>query len=84
MGWKAKEVATDIEVIILQPNTEAAQRRRVIQIELRRWHPDKFTQSFGTRLASDSRDRTLAQVTVVAQSISRLKDLAKAYFHARS
>ena len=64
--------ATDIEVIILQPNTEAAQRRRVIQNELRRWHPDKFTAKWGKRLFASEAEAVLVGVKQVAQALNNL------------
>ena len=67
--------ATDIEVIILQPNTEAAQRRRVIQIELRRWHPDKFTAKWGKRLLASEAEAVLVGVKQVAQALNNLYQL---------
>ena len=39
-----------------------------------RWHPDKFAQSFGSRLEPADRDRILNQVTAVAQYLNRIKD----------
>ena len=67
--------ATDIEVIILQPNTEAAQRRRVIQIELRRWHPDKLTAKWGKRLLASEAEAVLVGVKQVAQALNNLYQL---------
>lgn len=48
-----------------------------------RWHPDKFRQSFGSRLEDKERDRILEHVTRVAQHISRLKDLVAKLFVSR-
>ena len=39
---------------------------------LRRWHPDKFGQRFGARLAAADRDRILEQVKVVSQALTTL------------
>jgi hypothetical protein len=35
-----------------------------------RWHPDRFTQKFGTRLAPDERDAILQRITAVASEIN--------------
>jgi hypothetical protein len=38
-----------------------------------RWHPDRFTQRMGARLASDERDAVLARVTSVAATVNALR-----------
>jgi hypothetical protein len=58
-------------------------KRQVRQAYLR-WHPDKFQQAFGQALDGGERDKVLAQVTLVAQHISRLKDMAKSYLDSFS
>ena len=38
-----------------------------------RWHPDRFIQKFGARIAPDERDAVLAKVTEVAAQINVLR-----------
>jgi hypothetical protein len=37
-----------------------------------RWHPDRFTQKFGSRLAPGERDAIMTRVTEVASAIIAL------------
>jgi hypothetical protein len=41
-----------------------------------RWHPDRFTQKFGSRLEESERDAILARVTEVAASMNTLRQRA--------
>jgi hypothetical protein len=41
-----------------------------------RWHPDRFSQKFGARLAAEERDEVLRRVTAVAARINALRDAA--------
>ena len=41
-----------------------------------RWHPDRFTQKFGSRLVESERDAILARVTEVAASMNTLRQRA--------
>ena len=52
--------------------TAAARRRRALQDELRRWHPDKFVARFGGALREAERDDILAGVKRVSQCLTEL------------
>jgi len=43
-----------------------------------RWHPDRFLQKFGARLAPDERDEVLRRVTAMAARINALRDQGSA------
>ena len=51
---------------------DASARRRAVREALRRWHPDKFGQRFGSRLAAADIDRILERVKVVSQALTAL------------
>jgi hypothetical protein len=51
---------------------DADARRRAVREALRRWHPDKFGQRFGSRLAAADRDRILERVKAVSQALTAL------------
>ena len=44
---------------------------------VRRWHPDKFVQSFGARLADDEREAILQRVKQVVQRITEIYNAQK-------
>ena len=50
----------------------AAEERKRLRLELMRWHPDKFTAKFGSRLADDDKDKILARVTQISQQLNAL------------
>ena len=37
-----------------------------------RWHPDRFTQKLGLRIAADERDAVLAAVTQLAAALNAI------------
>ena len=55
----------------MRTNSDAARKAR-LKKALLRWHPDKFLQSFGSRLAADEREAILQRVTEVSQAINSL------------
>ena len=38
-----------------------------------RWHPDRFMQRYGARLAAEEREGVMARVTAVAAEVNALK-----------
>lgn len=51
--------------------------RRQLRRQQALWHPDKFAQRCGGRLAEPDRDRILATVTALSQELNRLAEAAK-------
>ena len=52
--------------------TDALTRRRALQAELRRWHPDKFEARYGKRLEDSEREAVLLLVKSVSQCLNEL------------
>ncbi len=51
----------------------AAEIKLALRRELMRWHPDKFTAKFGSRLAAVDKEAVQAGVHAVAQQLTALK-----------
>ena len=51
---------------------EAQARRKALQSELRRWHPDKFEGRYGALIAEEAREAVLLRVKAVAQCLTEL------------
>ena len=64
--------AATIEVVALAPGLDAPARRRAIQLELRRWHPDKFEGTWGTKLLAEERVQVLERVKQISQELNAL------------
>lgn len=47
-----------------------ARPREVLKSEMLRWHPDKFWQRFGARLAAEDRDDIMQRVKLLSQQIN--------------
>jgi hypothetical protein len=47
-------------------------RRKALQVEQRRWHPDKFTARWGARLMESTREAVLERVKQVSQALNSL------------
>lgn len=58
------------------PSDKAAYRRFIWRQQVL-WHPDKFAQRCGTRLAEQDRRRILDTVTALSQAFNRLAEAAK-------
>ena len=56
-----------------QQTEPVAGHRGLIRTLALRWHPDKFQQAFGARLAATDKDRIMDRVTKTFQLISRSK-----------
>ena len=54
------------------PRAGLADRRLAYRAGSLRWHPDKFTQSFGTLIVPAERDAVLKRVTEVSQAINAI------------
>lgn len=50
--------------------TASARPREALKTEMLRWHPDKFWQRFGARLAVEDRERIMQHVKLVSQQIN--------------
>jgi hypothetical protein len=61
-----------IEDIVLLPGISATERRKALQSEMRRWHPDKFGARWGGRLVESDAALVLERVKQVAQSLNEL------------
>jgi hypothetical protein len=74
--WPAPAAGGDLaeEAMMLPPalRNDADARRRAVREALRRWHPDKFGQRFGGRLAPEDRERILERVKAVSQALTAL------------
>ena len=57
--------------------TSAAERKQAFRAASLRWHPDKFMQSFGSRLRQEEHDAILQRVTEVSQAINALYQAAE-------
>ena len=53
-------------------NIDAAARRKILQAEQRRWHPDKFIARWGAQLESTGRNAVLDRVKSVSQALNAL------------
>lgn len=51
----------------------AAEVKLALRKELMRWHPDKFTAKFGSRLVAADKDAVQAGVHAVAQQLTAMK-----------
>mgnify|MGYP002631297268 CR=1 FL=1 len=69
----AKEVAE----LVLPPGLDAAQRKRALQDEMRRWHPDKFTSRWAAKLPDDEREMVLERVKQCSQALNELLSAAE-------
>ncbi|KAL8213117.1 UNVERIFIED_CONTAM: hypothetical protein K2H54_060808 [Gekko kuhli] len=56
---------------------DRAAYRRFLRRQQALWHPDKFAQRCGTRLAERDRHRILDMVTALSQAFNRLAEAAK-------
>ena len=56
----------------LERADEPELRRRAVREALRRWHPDKFEQRFGHRLAEAERPAILDRVKQISQSLTAM------------
>ncbi len=74
--WPAPAAGGDVaEEAMMLPaalRNNADARRRAVREALRRWHPDKFGQRFGGRLAAADRERILERVKAVSQALTAL------------
>ena len=66
------DVAEEAMMLPAALRNDAEARRRAVREALRRWHPDKFGQRFGARLAAVDRDRILERVKAVSQALTAL------------
>jgi hypothetical protein len=66
------DLAEDAMMLPAALRTDADARRRAVREALRRWHPDKFGQRFGGRLAAEDREKILERVKVVSQALTAL------------
>jgi len=73
-GPSAPLSSAEVESHVLADDMDATARRRALQAELRRWHPDKFVARWGARLTVDDAERAsiLLHVKQVAQCLNEL------------
>ena len=45
-------------------------RKVIVRLLQRRWHPDKFTQRFGCRIATQERDAIMARINSISQALN--------------
>ena len=65
--WPDVGVLSNAQALGLEVDVRALQAR---------WHPDRFSQKFGARLAEGDRDAIMARVTSVAASMNTLRQRA--------
>ena len=46
--------------------------RKYLKVQQRRWHPDKFLQHCGDRIAEEDRGKILKQVKEISQELNQL------------
>ena len=61
-----------VATVVLLPGLGAAERRRALQNELRRWHPDKFAAKWARRLDPAEAAVVLERATRVSQALTEL------------
>lgn len=61
-------------VVGIHPDMSLAEQRVRIRKAQRRWHPDKFVQKHGARVAESAQDAVMERVKVVAQAINSAAD----------
>ena len=65
--------ADEVAVHVLSDDmADGHARRRALQSELRRWHPDKFESRFGGRVVTSEREAILLLVKAVSQCLNEL------------
>ena len=64
--------AARVAETVLPPALDGAARRKLLQAEQRRWHPDKFTSKWSARLRDEQREEVLARVLCVSQALNQL------------
>ena len=67
-SFSVEEVATRV----FDASMDGAARRRAVQAELRRWHPDKFVGRWGSRVLPEEREVLLLRIKQVAQCLTEL------------
>eukprot|EP00965_Chrysotila_dentata_P002962 95878-Pleurochrysis_carterae.AAC.1 len=70
--------AAKVAPVVLPPNLDAGARRKLLQEELRRWHPDKFSARFAARLLEGDKEEVMGHVTRVSQCLNELMQELKA------
>lgn len=64
----------DINVLFDHMDRDSEEYRKYLRDQQVRWHPDKFLQRFGSHLVHSDRDRIMARVTLLSQSLNKLKN----------
>ena len=62
----------EVAARVLEASMDGAARRRAVQAELRRWHPDKFVARYGGALLPTERNEILEGVTRISQCLTEL------------
>lgn len=61
-----------LQAIVLYGTGSPEEERKKIRAELLRWHPDRFSNKFGSRLLPADRDAILQRVKLIAQMLNGL------------
>ena len=64
--------AQEVAAIVLTRGMSAVERRKALQAEQRKWHPDKFEARWAAALRADERDEVLRTATQVSQALNEL------------
>lgn len=48
--------------------------KKYLRDQQKRWHPDKFSQKFGTRISDHDRERILEKVKEISQALNKLNE----------
>ena len=64
--------AAAVAKVVLLPNLSAAERKRALQLEIRRWHPDKFEARWASRLVRAEAQEVLRGAMRVSQALTEL------------
>jgi hypothetical protein len=64
-----------MNLVFLTPKDDANAKKKKILRAIGRWHPDKFTAAYGSRLREDEREAIMARVRSVSASIIELRQV---------
>ncbi|KAK9805018.1 hypothetical protein WJX73_002321 [Symbiochloris irregularis] len=62
----------DARAIVLYGTSSPKEERKTIRTELLRWHPDRFSNKFGSRLLPSDKDAILQRVKHISQMLNSL------------
>lgn len=73
MSTSASEEIVQLCDVGLDASSPADEVKRVLRLVTLRWHPDKFSQTFGPHLHPDHQDRILDRVNAITSGVNWLR-----------